>query len=97
MWKTAQESSWTGSPVWYHGDMNAANLLVQGGWLSAMIDFGVCGVGDPACDLVIAWSFFHGDSLAAFRREVSCFGLANHLGSWRSWQPSGPMARHASR
>lgn len=71
VWKTAQESSWTGSPVWYHGDMSAANLLVQGGRLSAVIDFGTCGVGDPACDLVIAWSFFHGDSRAAFRREVS--------------------------
>ena len=40
------------------------------GRLSAVIDFGTCGVGDPACDLVIAWTLFTGESRAAFRSTV---------------------------
>ena len=42
-------------------------MLVQAGRLSAVIDFGQLGVGDPACDLAIAWTFFEGPSRQAFR------------------------------
>ncbi|MBC8093656.1 MAG: aminoglycoside phosphotransferase family protein [Pseudonocardia sp.] len=83
VWETAVNSNWTGAPVWYHGDMSAGNLLVHDGKLSAVIDFGTCGVGDPACDLVIAWSFFHGTSRETFRR-----GLALDDATWaraRGW------------
>ncbi|WP_329330604.1 aminoglycoside phosphotransferase family protein [Streptomyces luteogriseus] len=45
----------TGPPVWAHGDLMAGNLLVTGGRLSAVIDFGTVGVGDPAVDLISAW------------------------------------------
>ena len=45
----------TGPPVWAHGDLMAGNLLVTGGRLSAVIDFGTVGVGDPAVDLIGAW------------------------------------------
>jgi aminoglycoside phosphotransferase (APT) family kinase protein len=47
----------TGLPVWVHGDVAAGNLLVRDGRLSAVIDFGSSGVGDPASDLMIAWTF----------------------------------------
>ncbi|GLX01447.1 aminoglycoside phosphotransferase family protein [Microtetraspora sp. NBRC 16547] len=83
VWRTALSSSRDGSPVWFHGDMSAGNLLVRDGKLSAVIDFGTCGVGDPACDLVIAWSFFHGESREEFRR-----GLALGDDTWaraRGW------------
>jgi len=70
VWETALDSGWTGSPVWYHGDMSAANVLVRDGKLTAVIDFGGCGVGDPACDLVVAWTFLHGDSRETFRRGL---------------------------
>ena len=33
-------------------------LLVRRGRLSAVIDFGCLGVGDPACDLQVAWNLF---------------------------------------
>jgi aminoglycoside phosphotransferase (APT) family kinase protein len=56
--------------VWFHGDIASGNLLVRDGRLSAVIDFGTSGVGDPACDLVIAWTFFSGDSRSAFRDAV---------------------------
>ena len=70
-WKTALAATWTGSPVWFHGDVASGNLLVDDrGDLAAVIDFGTCGVGDPACDLVIAWTLFDGDSRAEFRRLV---------------------------
>ncbi|ADD44152.1 aminoglycoside phosphotransferase family protein [Stackebrandtia nassauensis] len=70
VWETALAAKWDGAPRWFHGDVAGGNLLVRDGKLSAVIDFGTCGVGDPACDLVMAWTFFDGDSRTAFRRAV---------------------------
>lgn len=67
VWETALQATWHGSPVWVHGDVASGNLLVTEGRLSAVIDFGSSGVGDPACDLTIAWTFFSGESREAFR------------------------------
>jgi aminoglycoside phosphotransferase (APT) family kinase protein len=69
-WDAALASRWSGQPVWVHGDVAAGNLLVRGGRLCAVIDFGCCAVGDPACDLVIAWTFLTGESRDAFRMSV---------------------------
>lgn len=71
VWKAALAAEWHGTPVWFHGDIASGNLLVVDGELSAVIDFGTSGVGDPACDLVIAWTMFTGDSRDAFRRTVA--------------------------
>jgi aminoglycoside phosphotransferase (APT) family kinase protein len=70
MWKEALAAHWQGSPVWFHGDVSPGNLLVEQGRLSAVIDFGTCGVGDPACDLSIAWTLFEGPSRNAFRKAI---------------------------
>jgi aminoglycoside phosphotransferase (APT) family kinase protein len=70
VWEAALVASWTGEPVWFHGDVAAGNLLVKDGALTAVIDFGTAGVGDPACDLVIAWTLFRGESRRAFRDAV---------------------------
>ncbi|MFD5895593.1 aminoglycoside phosphotransferase family protein [Streptomyces sp. NPDC060366] len=70
VWEAALAAEWRGAPVWFHGDIASGNLLVDDGKLTAVIDFGTSGVGDPACDLVIAWGMFHGESRAAFRRVV---------------------------
>ncbi|MEU0697019.1 aminoglycoside phosphotransferase family protein [Streptomyces niveus] len=70
VWEAALDAEWRGEPVWFHGDFASGNLLVADGKLTAVIDFGTSGVGDPACDLVIAWGMFHGESRAAFRRTV---------------------------
>ncbi|MGB2876148.1 MAG: aminoglycoside phosphotransferase family protein [Gaiellaceae bacterium] len=56
---------WAGAPVWVHGDLMPGNLLVRGDTLAAVIDWGGVGVGDPACDLAVAWN-----TLAAGGREV---------------------------
>ncbi|TGB11535.1 aminoglycoside phosphotransferase family protein [Streptomyces sp. MZ04] len=70
VWDAALAAQWRGAPVWFHGDIASGNLLVADGRLSAVIDFGTSGVGDPACDLVIAWGMFSGDSREAFRQAV---------------------------
>ncbi len=70
VWDTALETAWNGKPVWVHGDISAGNLLVQKGFLSAVIDFGQLAVGDPACDLVITWTFFNGESRKVFQDEL---------------------------
>jgi aminoglycoside phosphotransferase (APT) family kinase protein len=70
VWDTALSATWHGPPVWFHGDVAAGNLLVREGRLSAVIDFGCAGVGDPACDLSIAWTLFSGQSREAFRAAL---------------------------
>jgi aminoglycoside phosphotransferase (APT) family kinase protein len=70
-WRAALDATWTGRPLWFHGDIAPGNLLLDDrGDLAAVIDFGTSGVGDPACDLVITWTLFEGASRAEFRRLV---------------------------
>jgi len=83
VWDAAVASRWERAPVWVHGDVTASNLLVADGRLRAVIDFGCSAVGDPACDLVMAWTFFTGDDRSAFRS-----GLALDDATWargRGW------------
>jgi len=56
--------------VWLHGDAQPGNLLVRDGRLGAVIDFGTAGVGDPACDTTIAWTFLSGDSSRVFAERL---------------------------
>jgi aminoglycoside phosphotransferase (APT) family kinase protein len=60
-----------GDEQWLHGDLLPGNLLVVDGRLSAIIDFGTLGVGDPACDLQPAWNVFTGPSRERFRAELA--------------------------
>ncbi len=62
---------WNKPPVWTHGDLLPTNLLVQKGQLSAIIDFDLMGVGDPACDLIVAWSTLSRDSRKLFRSVLA--------------------------
>jgi aminoglycoside phosphotransferase (APT) family kinase protein len=70
VWEMALASELRGASVWFHGDISPGNLLVGGGRLNAVIDFGTSGIGDPACDLAIAWTFFHEESRRAFRQAL---------------------------
>ncbi len=70
VWQSAIDSTFADDPVWFHGDIAQGNLLMRQGTLAAVIDFGTSGVGDPACDLVIAWTFFTGPARDRFRVEV---------------------------
>ena len=70
-----------GQPVWFHGDIAFGNLLVRDGRLAAVIDFGTSGIGDPSCDLVLAWTMLVG-------REP-----ARPSATYSAWMPApGPAA-----
>jgi aminoglycoside phosphotransferase (APT) family kinase protein len=69
IWDAALSTRWEAEPVWFHGDVSEGNLLVDGGRLCAVIDFGTSGIGDPACDLVIGLTTFRGDAREVFREH----------------------------
>jgi aminoglycoside phosphotransferase (APT) family kinase protein len=70
-WEVAlQAPAWHDPPVWVHGDLSPLNLLVQQGRLSAVIDFGCLGLGDPACDLQVAWNHFSAQTRDVFRAAL---------------------------
>jgi aminoglycoside phosphotransferase (APT) family kinase protein len=71
VWDAALASQWSRAPVWVHGDMSVGNLLAGDGKLCGVIDFGQLCVGDPACDLVPAWTLFDAESRKVFRQAVS--------------------------
>jgi aminoglycoside phosphotransferase (APT) family kinase protein len=97
LWHSAIATSWTRPPVWVHGDIAASNLLVDDvGALRAVIDFGCCAVGDPACDLVIAWTFFDGASREAFRTALALDDDTwRRARGWALWKALITMAEAA--
>jgi aminoglycoside phosphotransferase (APT) family kinase protein len=71
-WESALEAPvWDGTPVWIHTDLLRPNLLVDRGRLCAVIDFGGVGVGDPAADVIAAWSVFSRVGRAVFRAALA--------------------------
>ena len=62
--------SWIKESVWVHGDFLPGNILVQNNRLSAVIDFSDVGIGDPACDLIVAWSLFKPHSRRIFKEHL---------------------------
>jgi aminoglycoside phosphotransferase (APT) family kinase protein len=67
--------------------VSAGNLLVQEGKLSAVIDFGQLAIGDPACDLAIAWTLFHGESREIFRTTLKLDDATWARGrAWALWK-----------
>ena len=77
-WDAAlQAPAWEGAPVWIHSDLLRPNLLVRDGRLCAVIDFGGIGVGDPAADVIAAWSVFGSPGRAHFRAALGVDG-----GTW---------------
>ncbi|WP_236053843.1 aminoglycoside phosphotransferase family protein [Streptomyces musisoli] len=69
-WEQALRAPEHTGPVWAHGDLSPGNVLVDGGRLSAVIDFGTAGIGDPAVDLIVAWNLLPATARDTFRRAV---------------------------
>ena len=87
IWTTALATKWKKKPVWVHGDIAVGNLLVNDGHLSGVIDFGILGTGDPACDLVMAWTFFDSKSRKAFKEEMGLDDTTWQRGKgWALWK-----------
>jgi aminoglycoside phosphotransferase (APT) family kinase protein len=61
---------WDGPPVWHHGDLDVRNWLVRDGRIHGVIDWGSMGVGDPACDLMVAWKLHSNRARDAFREAL---------------------------
>lgn len=87
IWEEALQAPWDGVDRWFHGDVAAGNLLLDNGRLAAVIDFGTCGVGDPACDLAIAWTLLTIDGRQAFRERLSVDTASWARGrGWALWK-----------
>jgi len=86
-WAEALDSAFDGPVVWVHGDIAPGNLLTQHGRLAGVIDFGSLAVGDPACDLAIAWTFLHGDGRDAFLSGCGAdHGTVARARGWTLWK-----------
>lgn len=87
IWDDALAARWDGVDRWFHGDVAPGNLLLQDGHLSAVIDFGTCGVGDPACDLAVAWNLLNAVARQAFKERLSVDGASWARGrGWALWK-----------
>jgi aminoglycoside phosphotransferase (APT) family kinase protein len=107
-WDAAlQTPAWHGPPVWLHGDLAPLNLLVQHGRLSAVIDFGSLGVGDPACDSIVAWNLLSAQTRDVFRAALPvddatwargrCWALSVGLIALPYYQRTNPMLASIAR
>lgn len=105
IWRAACASDGSEPMRWFHGDVASGNLLVRDGALTAVIDFGSSGVGDPACDLVIAWTMLDGDARRAFRDTIDAdpdeWRRARGWALWKALitlarQPDGQSAEAAA-
>ncbi len=94
IWNDALARPYLAAPVWFHGDISVGNLLVRRGRLSAVIDFGCAGVGDPSCDLAVAWTLLPAVSRPVFRAALSVddatwargrgWGCGRRFSRWRT-------------
>jgi aminoglycoside phosphotransferase (APT) family kinase protein len=70
-WAAALDTrAWDGTPTWIHADLLRPNLLVHRGRIGAVIDFGSVGAGDPASDVIAAWSVFGRAGRATYRAAL---------------------------
>jgi aminoglycoside phosphotransferase (APT) family kinase protein len=83
-------AAWQGPPRWVHGDLLEGNLLVGRGRLTAVIDWGGLKAGDPAVDLMVAWTLFDRDSRRAYRQALGFVDDAMWLRG-RAWAASAAL------
>jgi aminoglycoside phosphotransferase (APT) family kinase protein len=109
LWQRALAArTWSAPPLWLHGDLHPGNLLVSGGRVVAVIDFGDLTAGDPATDLSIAWMLLSSSERSTFRAAASGghdpidedtwmrargWALALGLAYWAALSEDDPMGR----
>jgi aminoglycoside phosphotransferase (APT) family kinase protein len=76
---------WGGPPLWLHGDLHTANLIVRNGEIVAVLDLGDITSGDPAVDLAVAWMLFGEDDRTTFRAAAGSV-LAVDDATWQRGQ-----------
>jgi len=89
IWDAALHArKWSGPPVWIHGDLHPANLLVVDAHITAVLDFGDLTAGDPATDLSVAWLLLPSPARATLREATREMGEAIDDDTWtraRGW------------
>ena len=70
LWSQALGADTASAPVWLHGDVHPGNVLMEDGRICGIIDWGLCGVGDGACDLLTAWAMFDSAPRDVFRKAI---------------------------
>jgi aminoglycoside phosphotransferase (APT) family kinase protein len=108
-WEAALDApAWTSPPSWVHGDLSAGNLIFREGRLTGVIDWACMAVGDPACDLIVAWELLDESSRRSFHAELAVddatwdrgrgWALSTALGALAYYQETNPfMAEQARR
>jgi aminoglycoside phosphotransferase (APT) family kinase protein len=98
VWETSLAAAeWSEAPVWIHGDLDARNVLVRDGRLSGVIDFGCLGVGDPACDVMVAWKLFSAGSRESFRAALAVDGATwRRARGWALSQALGALSYYTN-
>lgn len=111
-WETALDAPvWTGRPVWIHGDLAAGNMIFRHARLVALIDWACMAVGDPACDLIVAWELLDERARSTLRSEMAIddatwerargWTLSTAVGALAYYERSNPFmadqARHKLR
>jgi aminoglycoside phosphotransferase (APT) family kinase protein len=87
LWEAALATRWSGPDRWLHGDVAPGNLLLHGARLAAVIDWGCCAVGDPACDLAMAWTVLDERTRAHLRARVDVDdGTWLRGAAWALWK-----------
>jgi aminoglycoside phosphotransferase (APT) family kinase protein len=98
LWDKAIATKWDKKPVWIHGDFAIGNILFDKGKLSAVIDFGGTAVGDPACDLVIAWTYLSGKAREIFISEMDMDTDTWLRGrAWALWKATFELSQIADK
>ena len=85
IWEKAISTKWEKTAVWLHGDIAPGNLLVKNGKLCGVIDFGIMGIGDPACDYAMAWTFFDSQNRKYFLQGLD-EGTVARARAWALWK-----------
>lgn len=108
VWNAAMAAPpWSRPPVWIHGDLHPGNLLTVNGDLSAVLDFGGLGVGDPACDLLIAWTLLPSSARETFRAALDVddatwargrgYALSTGLNAYTAYAATNPRVAENTR
>lgn len=87
IWMKGINSEYKDKPVWIHGDLEVGNILVRKSKLVAVIDFGNMAIGDPACDVVMAWTYFDQRSRKIFLNTLNLdTQTIDRARSWALWK-----------
>lgn len=94
IWRQAIDAPAVGTPTWVHGDFAAGNLLVdEGGDLCGVIDWGAMAIGDPACDLVLAWTVLDARQRTVFLEHGGYdSAVARRAAGWALWKAATVVA-----